>query len=131
MKPPPNLEILPLAAVGLVLVLIMMVVSPLVVSRNGTPVNLPQTHTAERKTENDINITYTSEGKLVLDDEPVASYEELENLLENALIKDPYMLVVVRADKECLHSHVLDILATARHAGALRIACATKMLNKG
>jgi biopolymer transport protein ExbD len=131
MKGPANIDILPMAAVGLILVLIMMVVSPLVVSRNGTPLNLPQTHTSERKVENDMNITYTMDGNLLLDDKPIAGFDELENELENALIKDPYMLVVVRADKECLHTHVLDILACARRAGALRIACATKMLNKG
>jgi biopolymer transport protein ExbD len=126
-----NIDILPMAAVGLILVLIMMVVSPLVVTRTGTPVALPQTHTSERKVENDINVTYTVDGKLLLDDKPVANYEELENTLEMALIKDPYLLVVVRADKECLHSNVLDILASVRRAGALRIACATKKYKEG
>jgi len=126
-----NIDILPMAAVGLILVLIMMVVSPLVVTRTGTPVALPQTHTSERKVENDINVTYTVDGKLLLDDKPVANYDELENTLEMALIKDPYLLVVVRADKECLHSNVLDILASVRRAGALRIACATKKYKEG
>ncbi len=126
-----NIDILPMAAVGLILVLIMMVVSPLVVTRTGTPVTLPQTHTSERKVENDINVTYTVDGKLLLDDKPVANYDELENTLETALVKDPYLLVVVRADKECLHSNVLDILASVRRAGALRIACATKKYKEG
>lgn len=126
-----NIDILPMAAVGLIMVLIMMVVSPMVVSRNSTPLNLPQTHTSERKVENDLNITYTMDGQLLVDDRAVSDFDELESTLENELIKDPYLLVVVRADKECLHTHVLDILACARRAGALRIACATKMLNKG
>jgi biopolymer transport protein ExbD len=89
------------------------------------------THTSERKVENDINITYTVDGKLVIDDKPAADYQELESILEAALVKDPYMLVVVRADKECLHSNVLDLLACARRAGALRIACATKRYKEG
>ena len=131
MKTVANIDILPMAAVGLILVLIMMVVSPLVVTRTGTPVALPQTHTSERKVENDINVTYTVDGKLLLDDKPVANYDELENTLETALVKDPYLLVVVRADKECLHSNVLDILASVRRAGALRIACATKKYKEG
>lgn len=131
MKTVANIDILPMAAVGLILVLIMMVVSPLVVTRTGTPVVLPQTHTSERKVENDINVTYTVDGKLLLDDKPVANYDELQNTLEMALAKDPYLLVVVRADKECLHSNVLDILASVRRAGALRIACATKKYKEG
>lgn len=131
MKGPANIDILPMAAVGLILVLIMMVVSPLVVSRNSTPINLPQTHTSERKVENDINITYTTDGNLLCDDKPLTDFDELERTLEVALVKDPYALVVVRADKECLHSHVLDILACVRRAGALRIACATKRYREG
>ncbi len=131
MKGPTNVDILPMAAVGLILVLIMMVVSPLVITRNSTPVELPQTHTSERKVENDINITYTIDGRLVMDDQPVSDYNELQNLLQAAVSRDPYVLVVVRADKECLHSHVLDLLACARRAGALRIACATKRLKEG
>jgi biopolymer transport protein ExbD len=131
MKTNANIDILPMAAVGLIMVLIMMVVSPLVITRNSTPINLPQTHTSERKVENDVNVTYSVDGKLLLDDKPVADYAELENTLEAALVKDPYLLVVVRADKECLHSNVLDILACVRRAGALRIACATKKYKEG
>jgi len=131
MKGVANIDILPLAAVALVLVLIMMIVSPLVVSRNSTPVELPQTHTAERKVENDLTITYTVDGRLLVDDRPVSSLSELEAAIHTQLVNDPYLLVVIRADKECLHTRVLDILATARHAGALRIACATKKFREG
>jgi biopolymer transport protein ExbD len=131
MKTVANIDILPMAAVGLIMVLIMMVVAPMVVSRNSTPIILPQTHTSERKVENDMNVTCTVDGKMLLDDKPMADYDELENTLEMALVKDPYLLVVVRADKECLHSNVLDILACVRRAGALRIACATKKYKEG
>ena len=126
-----NIDILPLAAVALTLVLIMMVVSPLVISRNSTPVNLPQTHTAERKVENDLTVSYTVDGRLLVDDKPVLTLPELESKLHAQLLRDPYVLVVIRADKECLHSRVLDILAVARRAGALRIACATKKFREG
>lgn len=126
-----NIDILPMAAVGLILVLVMMVVAPMVVTRNNTPVVLPQTHTAERKTENDISITLNTEGYLFLDDRPVADFNQLEEALRAAVSRDPYVLVVIRADKDCLHERVLDVLATARRAGAQRIACATKRLKEG
>ena len=93
--------------------------------------DLPQTHTAERKVENNLTISYTVDGRLLLDDKPVASLTELDSALQPQLAKDPYVLVVIRADKECLHARVLDILAVARHAGALRIACATKKYREG
>jgi biopolymer transport protein ExbD len=126
-----NIDILPMAAVGLIMVLIMMVVSPMVVSRNSVPINVPLTHTAERKVENDVNISYTKDGLLYVDDEPVKDLDELERIVEMKVVADPYLLVAIRADKDCLHSGVLDILAMARRAGALRIACATKRYKEG
>ena len=41
------------------------------------------------------------------------------------------MLVVVRADTTVMSWKVLDILSTARRAGALRIVCATKKFKEG
>ncbi len=126
-----SIDILPMAAVGLILVLIMMVIAPLVMAHNETPVTVPQTHTSERKVEEDVTITYTRDSRLLLNDAQVPDMVELENQLEMELVRDPYVLVVVRADKEVLHSDVLDILATAKRAGALRIACATKKIPRG
>jgi biopolymer transport protein ExbD len=130
MKEAPNLDILPMACVGLILVLVMMVVAPMVLTHNSTPVDLPQTHTAERKTENDVTITLTAQGQLFFNDQPVNGFDDLRNRLAGEIARDPYVLVVVRADKQCLHSAVLDILACARQAGALRIACATKKIKQ-
>uniref|UniRef100_A0A7C4GGF7 Biopolymer transporter ExbD n=1 Tax=candidate division WOR-3 bacterium TaxID=2052148 RepID=A0A7C4GGF7_UNCW3 len=131
MKAAPNVDILPMACVGLILVLIMMVVSPLVMTHNNTHVDVPQAHTAERKVENDITITYTAEGNLLFNDQPVSGIEDLQSKVAAEVTRDPYVLVIVRADKSCLHSRVLDLLACARRAGALRIACATKRLREG
>ncbi|MEO0022231.1 MAG: biopolymer transporter ExbD [candidate division WOR-3 bacterium] len=131
MKEAPNIDILPMACVGLILVLVMMVVAPMVLTHNSTPVDVPQTHTAERKTENDVTVTLTAQGQLFLNDQPVADLEELKADIASEIARDPYILVVIRADKQCLHSSVLDILACARQAGAVRIACATKKINQG
>jgi biopolymer transport protein ExbD len=131
MKPPPNLEILPVAAVGLTLVLIMMVISPLVISRNSTPVNLPQTHSSERKVESSVNITYTADGRLLLDDEPISGLSELGDSIIRQVKKDPYILVVVRADTTVMNWRVLDIMSTVRRAGALRIVASTKKFREG
>jgi len=131
MKPPPNLEVMPVAAVALVLVLIMMVISPLVVSRNSTPVDLPQTHSSERKVESSINISYTKDGRLLLDDMPVASLSELGDSIARQVKKDPYIMIVVRADTTVMTWQVLDILSTVRRAGGLRIVAGTKKFKEG
>lgn len=125
MKNKAVIDILPLACVGLLLVVMMIMTAPMVMSHNNTPVNVPQTNTAERKVEEDIIITLTKEGTLYLNDQPI-NRSELEEKLEDLVDRDQYCLVVVRADKDVFHKEVLDLLAIAKQAGATRIACATK-----
>ena len=126
-----SIDVIPMAAVGLILVLAMMVIAPMVMAHNNTPVDVPETRTAERKLEENATITYTRDGRLLFNDQPVADLAGLQAVLAAEISRDPYILVVVRADREVLHADVLDILAAARRAGALRIACATKKSNEG
>jgi len=120
-----NINILPMACVGLLLVVMMIMTAPMIMSHNNVPVTVPQTHTSERKTEEDIVISLTKDGSLFLNDQPTIR-AELEEKLRKRIIVDQYCLVVVRADKDVLHKDVLDLLAIAKQAGAVRIACATK-----
>ncbi len=120
-----NIDIMPMACVGLLLVIMMITIAPMVMSHTRTKVNVPMAHTAERKTEDDISIALTREEKLYLQDKPIEK-EELGEEIEILLSEDPYRLVVVRADKEVLYDDVLDLLTIAKEAGAKRVACATK-----
>jgi len=124
----PNLDILPMACVGLILVLVMMTISPMVVTHTRTPVSVPAAHTGQREVQNDISIVMTRDGQYRFDDEPVANLQEVGDRVAAAVAGDPYILVVIRADKECYGNQVLDILAAAKKAGAVRIVCATKKL---
>ncbi len=124
----PNLDILPMACVGLILVLVMMMISPMVVTHTRTPVSVPAAHTGQREVQNDISIVLTRDGQYFFDDEPVGSLQEVGDKVAAVVASDPYILVVIRADKECYGNQVLDILAAAKKAGALRIVCATKKL---
>ena len=128
LRPAPNLDILPMACVGLILVLVMMMISPMVVTHTTTPVNVPAAHTGQREVQNDISIVLTRDGQYLFDDEPAASLEEIGNLVSAKIAGDPYILVVIRADKECYGNQVLDVLSAAKRAGAVRIVCATKKL---
>lgn len=120
-----NIDILPMACVGLLLVIMMIMTAPMVLSHNNVPVTVPQTHTAERKTEEDVVISMTKDGALFVNDQSV-NREDLAKKIGEFIAKDQYSLVVVRADKDAFHRDVLDLLAVAKQAGAVRIACATK-----
>jgi biopolymer transport protein ExbD len=125
MKRMANIDILPMACVGLILVLAMMILAPLVMTHTQTKVDVPRAHTSEIKTEENLTITYTIEGRLLINDIEILG-EELGQVVAEELERDPYQLVIVRADKGVLHNDVLDILASVKKVGAKRIACATK-----
>lgn len=125
MKRMANIDILPMACVGLILVLVMMVIAPLVMTHTQTHVDVPMAHTAETKTEENLTITYTTEGRLLVNDMEILPVE-LGQVISDELAKDPFQLVIVRADKDVLHNDVLEILASVKKVGAKRIACATK-----
>lgn len=125
MKRIANIDILPMACVGLILVLAMMILAPLVMTHTQTQVDVPKAHTSEIKTEENLTITYTIEGRLLINDIEILG-EELGQVVAEELERDPYQLVIVRADKGVLHNDVLEILASVKKVGAKRIACATK-----
>jgi biopolymer transport protein ExbD len=127
----PNLDILPMACVGLILVLVMMMISPMVISHTSTPVNVPAANTGQREVQNDISIVLTQAGEYMFNDEPVATLEQVGSRVATEVARDPYILVVVRADRQCYGNQVLDVLAAAKKAGAMRIVCATKKLTTG
>jgi biopolymer transport protein ExbD len=114
-----------MAAIGLMLVLMMMVIAPMTMTHTNAPVDVPKAHTSETKTEENLTVTYTMEGTTLVNDVPIVN-GQLYDIMVQALEKDPYQLIIIRADKNVLHDDVLDILATIKLAGAKRIACATK-----
>jgi biopolymer transport protein ExbD len=120
LRPAPNLDILPMACVGLILVLVMMMISPMVVTHTRTPVVVPAAHTGQREVQNDISIVLTRDGQYLFDDEPAASLEEIGNLVSAKIAGDPYILVVVRADKECYSMSSLRRRRQARCASSAR-----------
>lgn len=125
MKRMENVDILPMACVGLILVLVMMILAPMVMTHTQAVVDVPSAHTAETKTEENLTVTYTTGGHLLVNDVEILP-EQLTDIIAIELEKDPYQLVIVRADKDVLHNDVLDILAKVKKVGAKRIACATK-----
>lgn len=125
MKPLFSINIIPMACVGLLLVVMMILVAPMVMTHTRTQVNVPLAHTAETKTEESVTITFTKDGSLFLNDRP-ANVEGIAGYLDSSLAADPFQLVIVRADQDAYHQDVLDILALLKKHGAKRMACATK-----
>lgn len=120
-----NIDVLPMAAVCLILVILMILMAPMVTTHANTPVDVPAAHTEERQVEEDIAVVLTRDGHLYLNDVEISPAQLIDGL-KAELARDPYKLTVIRADKDVLHADVLEILAACRRAGALRMACATR-----
>lgn len=120
-----NIDVLPMAAIGLILVILMVIMAPMVTTHANTEVDVPAAHTEEREVEEDIAVTLTRDGHLFLNDREISPTQLVDDL-KAELTKDPYKLTIIRGDKEVLHADVLEILAACRKAGALRMACATR-----
>jgi len=123
-------DIIPMAGVALILVLILMATAKDLLTHEGTPVDVPPANTTDRQPEENITVALSmkspEEYELYYNDTLVASIDQLERQVANALIREPYILVVVRADKQAPSQWVMDILAMAKRSGAQRVAISTK-----
>ena len=129
-EPISKVDITPMVGVALILVIVFMVTSPLMMTPVDMEINLPRAKTVEAKSESNITISYSNDGKLALNEDAIASFPALAAQLKKRVAEHPDRLVVIRADKNVTHNIVLELLGTAKKAGATRIAIATLQRNR-
>lgn len=121
-----KINVTPIIDVALVLVIILLVTAPMM-SVADLPVDLPSAHTREAEDERNLSVTLAADGALAVDEKRVTA--ELLGPTLAARLSEPgneNVLVIVRADTNAPFSSVRKILDDARHAGATRIAIATR-----
>lgn len=130
MKGPINkIDITPLIGVGLILVIVFMVTSPLMMTPVDLGIDLPKAKTVEAKSESNITISISKEYILALNEKEL-QLAELQGELTQMLQDYPDRLVVIRADKGLTHRVILDLLSIAKKAGATKLAIATLQRNR-
>jgi biopolymer transport protein ExbD len=117
----PNL--LPLVDVILLLLIFFMISSTFVV-QPGIRVNLPKASLAERKEIEDVTLILTEDKVLYLNNKKVA-FSNLWGRLVDAFRRRPNFMLVIKADKEVPHGHVVEVMDIAKQAGVNRLAIAT------
>ena len=117
----PNL--LPLIDVILLLLIFFMISSTFVV-QPGIRINLPKASLAERKEIEDVTLILTENEILYLNNEKVA-FSNLWGRLVDAFRRRPNFMLVIKADKEVPHGHVVEVMDIAKQAGVNRLAIAT------
>lgn len=124
-----NIDITPLVGVALILVIVFVVTSPLIMAPTDMNLDLPKAATIEAKSESNITISLAKDGVLALNEDKLLK-KDLQKALQQKLAVDQKRLVVIRADKEIEHKHILELLSIAKDAGAQNIALATVQRNR-
>ncbi len=116
--------IIPMIDTMMFLLFFFMVASLAMVVQSGLPVNLPKASTANDHSSQNITITITKNNQVYLNTRPV-TMDDIETGLEN-LHAGPGNLVIINADKDCLHGTVVTAMDEARKAGIVNFAIATE-----
>jgi biopolymer transport protein ExbD len=124
-----KVDITPLIAVALILVIVFMTTSPLMMVPLNLEIDLPKARTVEAKSESNITVSITRDHLIALNETEI-QLANLQEVLSEMVKEHPERLVVIRADKNVNHQWVLDLLTIAKRAGATRLAVATLQRNR-
>ena len=126
-----RINLTPIIDVALVLVIILLITAPMLVTTD-IDIQLPEAATRGVEDEARLNITVGKAGEIAIDDARVAP-DQLDAALRARLsgLRNPDLLVVVRADAGSPYETVRRVLRGARKAGAKRLAIATRQHRGG
>jgi len=119
-----KINVVPLADLSLVLLIIMMVLSPMVMSsmiRVQTPRLEKTKAVSKQKTPDPLLVKVTAKG-LLLNNNPVESIEFLGEQISIKLADDPDRPVIVSADDNIQVGDVVGVLDTAKQHGAKKVS---------
>lgn len=106
------------------LLLLFLLITSNYVSQTGLPIKLPGSSTALRQTNQSMQITYYSDGRLFFMDQPV-SFDELEIRLKQLFI-DTEQVVRISAEDKVQVQKLINLMDLIRSAGYERIFVATE-----
>lgn len=124
---PPSVELTPLIDV-VFLLLIFFMVSTTFISRAGLQVQVPEAGSTQPNPEQGrIEVMVTPDGDYLVDGEEIPPGEELFEVLRKRVAgSDRQRLLVIRADREARHAHVVAAMDAGKELGLTRIAIATR-----
>jgi biopolymer transport protein ExbD len=114
------INVTPLVDVVLVLLIILMVSSTYIVAQT-LKVQLPKARATDGTADKPTKVELLKDGSLRFNDEKVTD-AVLTEKVKDAVKADPEMSLVVSADKEVQHGHVVRVLDIAKIAGVTKFA---------
>ncbi len=123
-----RIEIIPMIDTVFFLLVFFMMASLSMTVYRGVPLSLPKAASGEPRQDR-LSVSVTRDGTIYLDRdqvEPAQLTEKLRALRE----KDPEIVVVVSADGDVTHRHVVEAMDAARVAGISKMAIAIQPMEK-
>jgi biopolymer transport protein ExbD len=119
-QPIVGVNVTPLVDVVLVLLIIMMVSATYIVSQS-LKVELPKTASSDDTVSKTYVVTITKDGKYYFNDRVIAK-ESLASELRNAQKSAKDLSLVITADQNALHGHVVNVIDLAKVEGITKFA---------
>jgi len=117
-------DITPLVDVVFLMLIFFMVSTSFKVA-SSLKLELPSSHSHEQVTDaKEVVVSINASGQFYVQDEPVAEAALRKRIL-NVTKGDPNMRVVLRADADARHKHVVHVLDVLRQLGMGKVAIAT------
>jgi biopolymer transport protein ExbD len=91
----------------------------------GMPVNLPKAASGQQAPAESAAVTITKDHRIFLD-KRLVDKSALGALLREQLTKNAELLVVINADDDVEHGHVVEVMDIARSANVVKMAIAVK-----
>lgn len=115
-----TLEITPLVAIALVLVIIFMVTAPLFL-QPAMKIILPKAITGEAEERENVTISISQYGKWAVNEEEIP-FENVHQLLRRKIEKTRDKYVIIRADQQALHKWLLEAMSISKECGARTVS---------
>ena len=116
-----GINVTPMVDIMLVLLVIMMVSSIYIVSR-ALKVELPKTATSDESVQSPLTVTVMKDGKLFMNNEPVADDKDLSARFAKARAAAGEPSLVVSADAQAMHGRVMHVIDLAKLQGVTKFA---------
>ncbi len=114
------INVTPLVAVVLVLLVILMVASTYIVAQT-LKVNLPRAKMSDGTAEKPNTVQLFKNGEMRWNEHPVTE-QELPTRIKEVVSADPEISLVISADKDSTHGQVVHIMDVAKVAGVTKFA---------
>lgn len=123
-----EIEITPLVAVSLVLVMVFMVTAPLFM-QPVMKVVLPKATTGKAEERENITISISKDGLWAINENEYA-FEKIPFFLRQKIEKTRDKFVIIRADEQAIHKWLLQAMSISKECGAKTVTIAVKQKRK-